>query len=534
MKKNTITQELVNVFPSWARIRTDDQSVGQQLLNAVSTPIERMQKEIRRAEANAFVTTADLDQPDLLYKLVLGPSFVFDTDTSDPFLTRSLPPTVSGTVGVDTYLVNATTANTLEEVWRVYLPDRFSLGAAVSGVDHELLDLQVDSMPWSGVALHHLSGGHLWIECISGVQYIRNGEFGALERGQVVLTGETRKGTIESENIVFPWDQRQKSLRDWKKLTKVEALHMESGVNIKINSGDYNATDYLSQWNFRFSPHRKKVDEFWQIGEVEGVPTLDRVEFATDEWQQLIQGQVEKTVVQSFEPLDSGGAPVTPEDLALQPYSDRCWIIDQAGTLYVYDLTDSTPENIDLLKGRTAGPSVTFEVDFREIVYGESFTFIPWHIRPLSEILRYRIWYQDPSGARYGLKKGVTVPITDNFWIVGQQIKRTVEDVITFTPSMRGEYLFVIEADFTDGRSENERMIMRTRDKKALEEWSISSLISGIPLGLEFDSDQKLWVRTDEGYFRIDFHYDVMLIDYENKILYFREKYNEITVETNG
>ena len=61
----------------------------------------------------------------------------------------------------------------------------------------------------------------------------------------------------------------------------------------------------------------------------------------------------------------------------------------------------------------------------------------------------------------------------------------------------------------------------------------LGAVISGTPIGIEFDSDQKLWVNTTIGYYRIDPHYDVVLIDYENKTLYFRENFTEVEVQTN-
>lgn len=533
MRHNTITQELVNIFPSWSKVRADKQSVGYQVLNVLASPIEDMEKEIQRGLASEFVVTTDLDTPDIMYRVDLDTDFVFDLSTSDPLNPRPLVPTVSGYIDSNQYAVQSTHDNTLKSTWRDFLPSRLSLGTTKTGNDL-LLKIMASGLPQEGNYLHHLGGGHVFIETVSGLQYITNSALDKrLLRGQVSITGKTRKGTTETENIFFGWDQRQKTFNEWQEITQVNGLNLEDTVKITIRSMDF-GDDYISNWNLRYSQNRRKIDEFWALGTQGVIATLDRVEYATDEWQQLIHGIIDKSVVQQWELLDANDHTVSGVDLALQPFTDRIWIVDSGNNLYVYDLNDTMPDNLDLLAPRTPGSHVQFDADTREVVFnGDNFIFTPWHARPLQEIARYRIWYQDPTGTKYGLLSGTTVAFNTDFWVYGQQIQRTVEDLITFTPTIRGEYLFVIEVYFEDDTYQEERAIFRTVHKDPIAQYDISSLVSGQATALEFDADQKLWIKTASGYYQLDMHYDVMLIDYDNKVIYFRENYDSVDVITN-
>ena len=47
-KRSLVTQELANAFPLWSKIRSDEQSIGFDLLNAIGLNIETIDKELYR------------------------------------------------------------------------------------------------------------------------------------------------------------------------------------------------------------------------------------------------------------------------------------------------------------------------------------------------------------------------------------------------------------------------------------------------------------------------------------------------------
>ena len=532
MKKSPITRELVNTFPPWSRTRYDEESVGFTLLNVFAQPMENMQKQLIRTKANYYLSTVNLDEIDITYRLSLPTDFEFGVDNTDPFNPSSAVPVVSGLVDEVWYDIELAEENDLEAFWYKAVPSRASLEETVSGISDVLLSTTVGSLPVTGIWNHHLDGGYIWVECTGGTTYIQYTD-NDLFRGRVVLKGITRKGTEETESMIFPWDMKQRSRKEWERITYIGAFNIESGVNVEIRSSDFNAPEYLSPWNLRYSEARNKIDEFWQLDTSSGT-TLDRVEYITDEWQQLVDGLVDKQVIESWELVSSSLNQVSGVDMAIQPFSDRVWVISNDKSLYCYDLSEEIANDISLLKDKTPGSHVQIEVEKHNVVLGEDIIILPWHARPLKEINRYRIWYQTPSGNKYGLLNGSQVAYSSNFWVVSTEdtISRTVENLITVPATERGEYLFVIEVRFIDGEEQTEKTLIRVNYKVPLTSIDLSSNMSEDPIGIEFDSDHKLWIKGQTKYYHFDLHTDIMLVDYANKIIYFKEEYEEVGVSS--
>jgi hypothetical protein len=533
MKKYPATQEMANVFPPYTRVRQDDQSVGYTLLNTLAKPMDKMDKSVHTMRKNFYLSTVNLDEIDLLYRIILPRTFEFDEEDDDPLTNVPTPPTVVGNPDTDAYTVTLADGNSLENFWYKSLPNRVEVADIQSDLSHELLSMSATESPLDVDLTHHLRGGRLWIETSGGVQYltVANGE---LRRGRVILTGVTRKGTEESETIIFPWNMKQASQKEWKSISKIRVMDMEDTVTVTLMSGDFDSGPYLDHYNLRYSPNRRKIDTFWNLGTVGTLPTLDMVEYISDEWETLALGFDDKNTVQSWELIDNQDIPVTGIDMAVQPFSDRAWIIGNDDRLHLFELSEDMVSGVDSLVGRTAGSHVQFEYDTRYFVKDEEFVFTPWHARPLKEILAYQMWYQTPSGTKYGILNGAQVSYSSDFSVVGQQLKRTIADQVTIPLTERGEYLFVLEADFIDGDTHTEKIIVKTNYKRPLATIDISSLIPYTISGIDFDSDQKPWLWTSGGYYKIESHTDVMLIDYEKKIIYFKEEYDDVDITTSS
>lgn len=529
MKKFPATQEMADIYPAWSRVRSDDQSTGYQMLNALAFHMDKMDKTLYTAGKNAFLTTANIDEVDILHRVDLPEDFDFAQDTSDPLVPFPIPPTVTGFEDMIAYPVSITETNDLEDFWYKAAPNRYTIDDVVSGVDHNLLTFNADDAPLDVNLEHHLLGGKIWVETVGGTEYLKVVD-GQLTRARIILRGLTRKGTEESEVLVFPWDMKQAAKKEWRTITKIEVLDMEPEVVITIKSGDFDSQPYIDAYNLRYSNTRRKIDMFWGLGEVEGKPTLDMIQYQSDDWETLAIGLPGKHVVQSWELLDEDNNPVTGVDLAVQPFSERAWVSTADGKLYLYDLSEDMVSGVDHLVGKTHGSHVQFEYDTRYLIRGESFIFTPWHARPLKEIDSYRIWYRTPAGVKFGIFDGTSVPFSSNFTVRGRQLTRTIADEISIPLTELGEYLFVLEVTFIDGDQHTEKIIAKTNHKVPLAILDISPDVPTVS-GLDFDSDQRLWVRDLAGdYYQIGFHYDLMLVDYDKKLIYFREDYDQVDV----
>lgn len=545
MKKAKVTRELVNVFPSWSKVRKDSQSLGFRYLNAIGIALEDLDFQLQDMGNNQYLTTANVDEIDLTYRVQLPASFEFDTDDRDPADACPVPPTVSGLDDGTWYPVTIAEGNDIESFWYTSVPNRASVGQVVSGIDDALVSFPVTDTCVSGVWEHHLGGGYLTVEAIGGVQYITFDE-GEVNRGQIHIEGKTRKGTEETEILVFPWDMKQHTVKEWKEIYKVTAYNMEDTVEIDVYSSDFNQGPYISHYNTRFSERRRKIDEFWDLGNnFNGLPVLNRVEYITDEWQQLILGFSDQAPVEWWELLEDtddvvSGIDITVSgiDMAVQPFTERAWVVADNNQLYLYDLSENLVSGVNLLKESTPGAKISIEFEDPCVVLGEDIEFTPWHARPLAELIRYRVWVQKPDGTRNGISNGSLVPFTSDFTVTlpsGTELQRSIGDLVSFTADQRGEYVITFEADFVDGTTETYKRIAKTNYKLPLATIDLSSDIASQITGIDFDSDQRLWVKTlNNDIFEVVRHTDTMLIDYANKIIYFKEPYENVGIETDG
>lgn len=549
MKKSPVTRELVNIFPSWSKVRKSDQSVGFQVLNTFGVEFEEMQKQIRTMRDNQYVSTANLDEIDLTFRVTLPTDFAFQIDSSDPTNPCPRAPSCSGLLDGNWYDVDPAVDNDIRSFWYDSVPDRFSLANIVSGVDHELLTFEAQNSPQSGLWYHHLDGGDIWVECVGGIQYLTFEE-NELRRGNVRLQGITRKGTVEDEVLVFPWDQNQKTLKDWKKLTNVAAYNIESGVQVTVRSGNYAAEEYLDFWNLSFSEERQKIDTFWGLGlettttgtDTDAIAVLDKVHYTSDEWQQLVLGFSDKVPVESWELIDEtddtiSGIDITVSgvDIAVQPYSDRLWVADRDNMLFLYDLGEQMVSGVKKLAPSTAGSEIQIELDTPWVVLGQEILFTPWHARPIRNLIQYSVWYQTPSGGKFSFDGTTIVPYSSTYVSkipVTTPLARTIGSLLSIPVTERGEYLIVFEGTFADGVEHQYRTIVPVNYKSPLAKFDLSSIIPDPITGVDFDADQKLWVKTADDYYQLDFHTDVMLIDYDRKIIYFKEEYDQVVVNS--
>ena len=535
MKKSRSFIELRNIFPSWSKVRQDDQSIGGQFLNALAKPIDEMDYYLEDMRLNYFLPTVNLDEIDRVYTVQLGSSYEFTYNTTDPFNPVPSPPSLRGFVIDNTQSGNVdieiTTDNTLKSFWYDAVPTRANFEEYISGNKDQLLYLPITSLPYSGQLDHHLGGGKLFISIESGVQFISINEENTVDRGRVVLNGYTRKGTYESETIIFPWNEKQSTLKEWSEIDYVEAYDMEDTVIMDLRSADFNWGPYISFYNLRWSDIDTKVDEFWDFTSDGSISTLDRVGYISDQWRDLIMGFSEKTVKDSWELLDEHWSPVYITDIAVQPFADRVWAVDNGGSIYCYDLAETIASGVNYLLNRTPGSYVRFELDEEYIVRGDDILITPLFVRPIADINKYRIWYQTPSKIKHSIKNGVDTVFDSAFWNYPTESKRELEGQITVTASERGEYLFVLEAVLNDDSTHEDRVLVPVKYKVALNSIDLSPYLNGTILGIDFDSDQRMWIKTSDGYYRFSLHSDLMLVDYDNKVVYLREEYSSIEVD---
>lgn len=542
VKKARSTRELTNIFPEWSRVRSDDQSVGFQLFNAIGYSMDTMDEYLEIMKKNQYIGTANIDEVDQIWNIQLPTDFSFSTTSIDEIGINYTPPTVEGLAWLDAELivsgytpVTISEDNDLKTFWYKALPTRLIVDYIASGYSDLLIDQLAISFPFdsienSGTLKHHLyelDGGYLWLEAKSGVQYINTNELdGSLDRAEVIIRGITKKGTEENERLIFPWNIKQRTTKEWKEVTRVEPYQFEDSTTLTVKSSEFNNPEYMDFFNLRYSDDRTKIDDFWSLGNT-GY-TLERVNYIATKWQDLLLGFTDKETKRHWNLLDENGQAISFADLAVQPFTNRAWFATSDGYIYCYNLEEEGFTNIDLIKDSNPNSNLDLVFEDRYLTSFDDINFIPTYVNPLQEIDKYRIWYQDPNGDKFGLLNGTTVSYSSDFYVYQPQVKRALEPLVNLTPNLMGEYLFCIEATYVDNTTDIKKVLVSVNYKTPLA--YLNTGLSNID-GIDFDGDQRLWLRdTNSYYHRIKFFYDNMLIDYTNKIIYLRDSYIDVRV----
>jgi hypothetical protein len=133
--RSSVTQELANMMPPWMRLRQDPQSVGQQFLSVPSVQLNRLETDLNDAMRSKFITTARLDDVDVLYRAKLL-SDIDLTDVSASGVRCIAAPSGCSASGVSQIYIKE--IDNLEEFYYNVLPTRVELlssGVYVASID---------------------------------------------------------------------------------------------------------------------------------------------------------------------------------------------------------------------------------------------------------------------------------------------------------------------------------------------------------------------------------------------------------------
>lgn len=525
---STLTQSLANIYPEWSRIRFDEQSVGQRFLNCCADQLERINKELVRSGRNMHLVTANLGELDWLYRVDLDSDFEFNTNTYDAFHTLNVAPTVSGVKDGVSYAVHLADQNDIETFWYQHVPDRISEGITASGQFVLLYDI-VDNAPFEAVHTPHIPG-RLFVTLTSDDPLLYVDDSSQLHRAIITIRGITRKGTLEFESLAFPWPQKQVTIKEWSEIDSIECHDVPAGSILTVCSADFINGPYLDFWNLARSSYRKKIDQFWNLGSTTYGSTLDLLQYSTDDIQQLISNVFTTYPARRFELLDEDGINVTAIDMAQQPFSDYLWVVT-SGELLCYNAMLTTGSSSVAYREVTDDSSISIQFSEDHTVRGVEVDVEFICSSPASPVNRFRSWVTYPNGTSSGILHGALVPYSETELTFTSVHSYLIDNRYVFTPTVAGEYIYGLEAEMSDGTTQFAKRVLFVDSKEPLAQFALPSGIvgSGV-LGIDFDSDQEMWIATQSGFCQLDLHHDVMLVDYENKTLFFREAYDEVEI----
>jgi len=545
MARNRIgesTQGIVNAFPPWSAVRQDEQSLGYQLLNVAGTNFDDLEKQLFRVGANCHLATANLDEIDVLYKFALPGDYAFTVEEDVEGIETLGAPEVSGLWEDSYYAITPVDNNNIKDFWYTSLPDRLSEGISADGefilasgyvFETPMLSSGIN-FPYSGI---FPIPGKCWIT-VSGSVDCMGVEGGIPRRGMIQLEGRTRENVREEvETVIFLHDDTKQSVREWEQIESVKIYGIqEEDTTITVRGSRFTAGPYKDFYDLSDNKDTKEPETiFWNVATVDGLQCLERMIYEVP-FAERTAGYVGIQLDRRVELLDTSGATIgNVLDMAIQPFSDYFWILTASNQLYIYDRYMYYPDC-----------SVFTKKQYDAIAYMDSDTFhyilneeavIEYYLsRPIKSVARHRVYVKKPDGNTYLIEDGVESAYTaTGGWAYGVASERAIRSEDTFTLDQRGDWLFTLEVKYTDDSTEIDQRILSVDSKNALASFDLGEQVAfggGVTAaGLDFDTDQLLWVLGDDGTaYQIQPHWDIMLVDYDKKALYFRQQYDHIRV----
>lgn len=558
IEKSQITQKLLNEYPEWSDIRNDEQSLGAQFINVVGNKLEDLHIQLKTLGKNYYLTTANQKEIDVVYKMQLPFTKTFElanTDSNNPIYN---PPTVSGLINNQWKNIVIASGNNIESFWYEQVPTR------INCVEYPIVNIILDESSnniYSGIAsltednapLITISGinidypqSQLWVEITKGEQFLNINDQGLATRGSITIQGTTRKGQKDSETLIFIHNEIQQTSKAWSNIEKISINDIQpTNTKLRILQHRFGRTSNpiipppTDATNLAVSSSSKEdIDLFWDVNlNTAGFPVLQLVTWQVDDIKSRVSGLLDTQVIRSFELLNQNNTNIlAPVDIAVEPFSKRVWVAD-SNNLYVYDSLQSLP-NMRVLNKKQFDSLSVIEPSRYHITRGESVELSYVIRRPVTDVVKHRVYVWDPSGNGFSIVNGAMIPIDlNNTWVYATSsvTDRSLRAADIFTLNQRGDWLWNLDVEYTNGNFENDQRIISVDSKMAMATFPLSNCKSGSVIeGIDFDSDQNLWVLVNTSGARSKLkvipHYDVMIIDYDKKILVLREPYTQVRV----
>lgn len=530
-RKSRVTQELRNGFPDWTRVRTDDQSVGAGLLNAIGLQLEVLNTELFRNFSNFMLTTAYVGELDQMYKFILPNGFEFTLANENSLSPEQLAPTVSGLTSSGWVELQPVLSGSIQEFWYQALPSRIEeveefpvSGLLVaSGLSTDVSLQLVNSGLFLDNRLTVVADGDVLVGLDSSRQILRS---------KVRINGATWKGSSESEDVVFLFSESKLTNKAWDSVDRIQCVDFPSEALVHVYSHRFNRPYYVDSFETmsQLEDSRENLPLFWNLTDSNtGFSSLQLSRYSVNKATDLLAVKPSIIEYKTWDLLDTEGGEVTAIDIIPVPFQQMMYVLTE-NKLLVFDTYQELP-NVSSLTENMQNTLIKLEISNDYPVRGEEIEVLALFSRPVKTIVKHRVKIKYPDGAEFGiLEDGTLVPTTGDFYVYRETSDRFIRPSMFLELDDYGQHDITLECVYLDGTTEIVQRAILVQAKVALAELDLT-YIANPAVGIDIDHQNRLLILDSNNIVhRVKLHYDLMLIDFERKELLFREKYNEIKV----
>jgi len=526
-----LTQRMANRLPLWADARLLKSSWLQQYLNSIGIVYEDLYKGLAVESQNNYVSTANLDEIDVVYKVNLPRNFNFSVNDHDPANPIHIAPIVTAVIDDVVTSIPAAEDNDINSFWYDTFPNRVKIEGDTTDVSTpimaptaigDLASATINTFPLEGRVSITISDASDFINLKRVVQ-----------RGFVKITGTTRKGQEDTEILHFITNTTTLSVKEWRRIDTV-AVHgiFPLTATVSIHLFDFNVDETIDALNLYVDEVRESVMFTGVVPQGSTGSTVQHKIFAATNLGLLQQGFTSFDVREQAELLDSNGDPVLSRDFATQPFQDKLFVLGD-DKLYIYYNQMPYPNYKDL-GGET--PDALMVANTERISYIRNQTVKIYSDRqfPTKRVLKNRWTITKPDGVRKRLGVDATEwALTYSGWILNG-LSDTIhfkKQIIDFVPDQVGTYTIQLDVLYHDGETQTDKHAFNVNAIMPGQVLDLPAIVQDSE-GIAFDSDQNLWIKQGNTAYKMKMFTDNMIVDFERKILYFHEEYDKVTIQT--
>ena len=549
------TQATANRLPDWTRSKQYRYSNTQQLLQPFGKESEELNSRMRRHLASLFLGTMDMDQMDMVYQISLPYSFQFEFDFTDPTNPRPKPPYTRGIIGTTEIVIESIEENNIESFWYDPLPTRITIGDD----EVDLLPADVgllatgDVLPATAIGAGIITAtytdpfipGRLYVTIAGGDKFGHKDDL-VEAPAYVELEGVTVKDTEETERVYFYYNASKITKKYWKEITKATVY------NVLPTTATLTITSMAGTMQQIQDPAYVEYDtvggrsSYWELDESNTAVMLQQIlpvaRVITGESRPGFQQDVHRTwILQDELGIELPWADIV--DYALERFRPYTYVLMDTGILHIYNKWPEYPDvtSMRFLKERTDSCNTWIDVSYDEGILDDEIRLSASVIAPTKEVAFYSLqgskpshdndWYYINTDDVWGgteIDARVTLdPPTNNLPYIGYVVPL----------DEHGVHAFKLTTRYTDGTEDVDVVLIWSRYKLPLATFDLTAIDTDLidPLAICFDYNQTLWLGgtftgPDFLFKELDLHADLMLIDYDKKLIYLREEYEEVWV----
>lgn len=535
---STATQGIANYYPEWSKTRYDKYSNAQQMLNPIGENLQAIQELVKKESANSFVQTANLRELSELHRVELDKDFEMTSILNQDGSYFFVQPDISGVQGITRFDLFTEQENDLKTFYRGKLPTR---------IDSTREELK-EKMIWGPALASEMKTeinqtlsreGGFCLTCSDIESSMKKTESEAIVFAQCRVFGKDIFGVEQEEDLIVLGHQNVYSRKMWSEILYIRFSNLpHSSVSFSLLHFEDAGSPMIDIAEEVLADDTEET-LIWTLEQRSGRSILQKNRTLGQNNFEMLRNSGQYIPYWESELLDvDGKTSLNLVDIAVDSFSNSIYGIDE-DYLYIFDKREEYPLCLKAINGDNGNSDFLIELDSDEMSLDEDgekeILFKCIHGRPGQNIIRYRLKITKPGGDSVFLKpNGEETTDVKKSMIFAKQVDLTLEEVqYSFILDQTGDYLFELEALFQGGETTKHQQLVRVLSNSAKIKYKLERILNNqSPVGLVFDYDQKLKVLTEDNILHtIIEKRDGVLIDYENKILYFSEEYELIDVE---